>query len=122
MGDAPPLSLEDEAYGGGPKIMKHIYEWLDEPAKNNEEKQAKEWLDKLTQPAYTKDKDGTDKWLNARKLTCEWKGKRYQCTGASRLGDVWLKEDGSNSFYDHRVDVEELSAWNVESIIDDQSD
>ena len=93
--------------------MKHVYDWLEEPAKDDGEKQAKDWLDKFTRPAYDKYKEGWDKWLEARVLTCEWKGKRYQCTGASRMGDVWLKDDGSESFYDHRVHVEELSAWNL---------
>lgn len=93
--------------------MKHVYDWLEEPAKDDGEKQAKDWLDKFTRPAYNKYKEGWDKWLEARTLTCDWKGKRYQCTGASRMGDVWLRDDGSKSFYDHRVDVEELSAWNI---------
>lgn len=46
------------------------------------------------------------------KLFCQYKGKRYRCTGASRMGDVWLAEDFSrDSGYDLRVNVGECSDW-----------
>lgn len=93
--------------------MKHVYDWLDEPALNEGEKQAKDWLDKFTKPAYTKHVQKLDIWLNKHKLTCEYQGRRLQCTGASRMGDVWLKEDNSKSYYDYRVSVEELSNWEL---------
>lgn len=89
----------------------HVYTWLEQPAINEAEADAKEWLDKFTRPAYSKHLDGTDVWLNQHRLTVKWRGKRYQCTGASRMGDVWLKSEGSPNFYDHRVNVEELSNW-----------
>ena len=89
----------------------HVYEWLDMPSENEGERLAKEWLDRFTRPAYDKYMDGTDEWLSKRRLTVEWNGVRYQCVGASRMGDVWLKAEGSQSFYDHRVNVEELSNW-----------
>lgn len=86
---------------------KHIYEWLDEPAANAAESDAKEWLNQFCNPSYMKD----EKWLARYRVTVEWKGQRYTCSGASRMGDVWLKTEGSPSFYDHRVNVEELSHW-----------
>lgn len=89
--------------------MKHVYDWLDEPAQNEGEAAAKEWLDKATRPAIGVDHP----WLDARILSCEWRGKRYRCTGASRMGDVWIKKKGSRNHYDHRVDVEELSGWTM---------
>lgn len=90
---------------------KHVYDWLEEPPTNDAERDAKKWLDRFTRPAFTKSEDGSDKWLQRHKLTVEWCGKRYECTGASRLGDVWLKNEGSTNFYDHRVDVTELFNW-----------
>lgn len=90
----------------------HVHDWLELPPKDENEREAKEWLDKFLQPAYTKLTDGTQEWLDSYTLKATWKGKgRFICTGASRMGDVWLKKKGSQSFYDHRVDVRELAHW-----------
>jgi hypothetical protein len=89
----------------------HVYDWLEMSPTNDAERDAKEWLDKFLRPAYTKYTDGSQEWLDRRRVTVEWKGKRYTCSGASRLGDVWLKKEGSENYYDHRVNVEELSNW-----------
>lgn len=89
----------------------NIQEWLDIPANNTGEVLAKEWLSNFLQPAYTKIKTGLNNWLDKNKLTVFWKGTKYICTGASRLGDVWIKLEGSKHFYDHRVNIEELSKW-----------
>ena len=89
----------------------HVYDWLERPPANDAEKDAKEWLDKFTRPVYTKYTEGIDDWLARYRVTVEWKGKRYTCSGASRMGDVWLKTEGSANYYDHRVNVEELSNW-----------
>jgi hypothetical protein len=89
----------------------HIYDWLDMPATDDAERDAKEWLNKFTLPAYKKATEGIDDWLARYRVTVEWKGERYTCSGASRMGDVWLKTEGSQNFYDHRVSVEELSNW-----------
>lgn len=85
----------------------HVYEWIESPASNDAERDAKEWLDNFTLPSSMK----REKWLARYRVTVEWKGKRYTCSGASRMGDVWLKTEGSSDFYDHRVNVEELSNW-----------
>ena len=46
------------------------------------------------------------------KLFCTHQGQRYRCTGASRLGDVWLAADFSrDTGYDLRVDIAECSEW-----------
>jgi hypothetical protein len=89
----------------------HVYDWLELPPVNDAEKDAKEWLDKFTRPAYTKHTEGINDWLARYRVTVEWKGKRYTCSGASRMGDVWLKTEGSANYYDHRVNVEDLSNW-----------
>jgi hypothetical protein len=50
------------------------------------------------------------------KLFCSYHGKRYRCTGASRLGDVWLSSDFQRKTgYEHRVDVDECSDWGAEA-------
>jgi hypothetical protein len=89
----------------------HVYDWLELPPANDAEKDAKEWLDKFTRPAYTKHTEGINDWLARYRVTVEWKGKRYTCSGASRMGDVWLKTEGSTNYYDHRVNVEDLLNW-----------
>lgn len=89
----------------------HVYDWLDLPPANDMERDAKEWLNNYCKPAYTKYKEGIDKWLERYRVTVEWKGKRYVCSGASRMGDVWLKTEDSDNYYNHRVLVEELSDW-----------
>lgn len=94
--------------------MKHVYDWLDEPQKDEGEKSAKEWLDNFCRPEYFKMENGINEWLKERTITCDYKGKRYVCSGASTMGDVWIKKDGSKNFYDHRVDVEELNNWKTE--------
>lgn len=85
----------------------HVYDWLDLPPKDDAERDAKEWLNQFVKPAHLKD----PQWLARYRVTVEWNGKRYICSGASSMGDVWLKSEGSSSFYDHRVDVTELSGW-----------
>ena len=86
---------------------KHVYDWIIEPTTDMAELAAKEWLDAFCRPELGKDHD----WLARYQVTVEWRGKRYICSGASRLGDVWLKSKDSTNFYDHRVDVTELSNW-----------
>lgn len=56
-------------------------------------------------------------WIEQFKLYAVYRGSWYQVVGASRLGDVWLRNldskypDGPDSFYNHRVDIEELSEF-----------
>lgn len=51
-------------------------------------------------------------FIRPLKLFCDYKGKKYRCTGASRLGDVWLAKDFYREIgYDLRVNVDECSRW-----------
>ncbi len=85
--------------------MPHVDEYLDTPGWDPI---AKEFLEHARRPAAAKD----HVWLKANEPSVMWQSKRYRCVGASRLGDVWLKGDGPpNAFYDHRVDIVELSGW-----------
>lgn len=55
--------------------------------------------------------------VNHFELSCEYKGKRYRVTGASRLGDIWLRSDFSQtSGYDTggRVLVKDCSNWGLQ--------
>jgi hypothetical protein len=56
------------------------------------------------------------RWIGQYKLFCTYQGKRYRCTGASRLGDVWLATNfDRDTGYDLRVDVAECSEWGPEA-------
>ena len=90
--------------------MKHIDDWLDEPATNETEKLVKEWLEHYRRPAIDKD----HKWLSARVLLCDYEGKRYRCIGCSRMGDVWLTTNFEAEYgYEKRIDVTGCSNWEV---------
>jgi hypothetical protein len=67
--------------------MTHIDDWLDERHANKPadegEQFALEWLEHFRRPAYKQD----HKWLAQNALFCTYKGERYRCIGASRMGD-----------------------------------
>lgn len=87
--------------------MLHVDDYLDGP---NPDPIAKEFLEHARRPAVDKDHE----WLTRNRPLVDWGGLRYQCVGASRLGDVWLKNligGEPHAFYDHRVNIAELSGW-----------
>lgn len=88
--------------------MLHVDDYLDGP---NPDPVAKEFLEHARRPAGEKD----HKWLAENRPSVTWRGRIMRCVGASRMGDVWLKDDldhsRPNAFYDHRVDIAELSNW-----------
>ncbi len=52
------------------------------------------------------------KWIDPLTLFCPYKGERMRCTGASRMGDVWLTSDHSQAVgYQKRVNVEDCTQW-----------
>ena len=54
------------------------------------------------------------KFMEPHKLFCTYRGKKYRCVGASRLGDVWLWRNGEpyqGIGYHLRVDVADCSGW-----------
>jgi len=54
-------------------------------------------------------------FMAPHKLFCTYEGKRYRCTGASRLGDVWLAKNlNRDTGYDLRVDVAKCSDWSAD--------
>ena len=53
-----------------------------------------------------------DLFMAKHKLFCSREGIRYRCTGASRLGDVWLTRDfNQHTGYQLRVDITQCSKW-----------
>lgn len=86
--------------------MRHVDDYLDAPDANPI---AKEFLEHARRPAVDKDYE----WLRLNAPTVTWRGKEYLCVGASRMGDVWLRNPylSDAAHYHHRVDVAELSNW-----------
>lgn len=93
--------------------MTHVDQWLDTPSLNKDsegEDYAKFVLDYKRMPAYKQ--FAYSKWMSQFKLFCTYEGKRFRCTGASRLGDVWLTSNfDQENGYTHRVDVAMCSDW-----------
>lgn len=57
-------------------------------------------------------KNDFDEFMKDHKLFCQFRGKQYRVTGASRLGDVWLTKDFNQSVgYQDRVYVNECYGW-----------
>jgi len=61
-------------------------------------------------PAYMK--MNFDRFMASHKLFCTYEGKRWRCTGASRMGDVWLTADMNRTTgYELRVDLARCTQW-----------
>lgn len=57
-------------------------------------------------------KNAFAEFLGPMQLFCTYKEKRMRCTGASRMGDVWLTSNHQQETgYELRVDVNDCSAW-----------
>jgi hypothetical protein len=95
-------------------MMTHIDDWLDahqaNPPTDDGVRFAVGWLEHFRRPAIEKDY----KWLSANPLFCTYKGNRYRCIGASRLGDVWLTSRfQDDNGYELRIDVADCSEWSA---------
>lgn len=91
--------------------MTHIDDWIDgSGCKDEGERYAKFVFWYFRYPAWAQ--MAFNPWMRQFKLFCTYQGRRYRCTGASRLGDVWLAEDPDRDHgYDLRVDVAECDEW-----------
>lgn len=92
----------------------HVDEWLDTPSWKDDpednENYARFFLDFRRMPAWKL--SAYAPFMEQFKLFCTYKEQRYRCTGASRMGDVWLANDHNQSHgYDLRVDVTECTMW-----------
>jgi len=60
-------------------------------------------------------------FMEGCRLFCTYNGNRYRCTGASRLGDVWLARDfDRHTGYDLRVDVADCEDWSPDPAVQEQ--
>lgn len=107
------FNLKREVPEAAPEITQpavHVDDWLDRPAATPDEAYAKFVLDYLRKPAWAQ--IDFEPWMGQHKLFCHYNGKPHRVTGASRLGDVWLREDPSTADgYDYRVPVMSCSQW-----------
>lgn len=96
--------------GNGKAEPTHVDDWVEDYTEDSGLKYAKWFLFLKRLPATLQ--VNFDEFIRGYKLFATWKGKRYRVTGASRLGDVWLAKDFERDHgYDHRVDIDELTAW-----------
>lgn len=91
----------------------HVDDWLDSPTRLGDdtgELYAKFVLDWCRMPAWKK--QAYARWMGQHKLFCTHNGERYRCTGASRMGDVWLTKNFEQAEgYQLRVCVAECTEW-----------
>lgn len=95
--------------------MTHVDDWLDTPTINQDESEnyAKFVLDYKRMPAWKQ--NAYKQWMSQFKLFCNYNNIRYRCTGASRMGDVWLTSNhDQESGHELRVDVAHCSDWKNE--------
>lgn len=93
----------------------HVDDWLDNVYRNDPENvtYAKFFLHMHRWPAVLQ--MYFSKQMAEFKLFVTYEGKRWRCTGASRMGDVWLASnfDRENG-YDKRVFLDDCSDWSKE--------
>lgn len=93
----------------------HVDDWLDLPPVDDAERDAKKFLENFRKDPLYKYKNGIDEWLQRHRLTCFYKGKLWECSGCSRMGDVWIRpiRTKRKPAYTNRVCITELSHWNL---------
>jgi len=95
-----------------PAPATHVDDWLDGVVMKCSpgEAYARWWLEQARFPAW---KQMIYRPLMIdRELFCSHGGKRMRCTGASRMGDVWLTSNHMQSTgYELRVMVDACSDW-----------
>ena len=94
--------------------MTHIDDWLDKPVfvddENRGERWAKWFLNYKRMAAWAQ--YAFAEFIEGKRLFCTYQDRRYRCTGASRLGDVWITTDLSQEFgYETRVPVDDCTNW-----------
>ena len=94
--------------------MEHVDDFIDKPLiptpENRNVRYAQWFLDAKRMPAFMQ--RNFAEFYGDIKLFCIYNGKKFRCTGCSRMGDVWLRKDfEEDSGYDLRVDVSKCSDW-----------
>ena len=96
--------------------MKHIDEWIDDMAVMGDKAEAYAAFFFHLQRLPAAWKMNFQDYTKQFKLFCDYNGKAYRVTGASRMGDVWLAKDFDQEHgYDDRVDVALCSNWRKEA-------
>ena len=91
----------------------HVDRWLDTPSIDPQENYAKFIIDYFRLPAWKQ--SAFKGYLMSYKLFCTYESVVYRCTGASRIGDVWLNSDYTAvNGYTLRVNVTDCSNWSSE--------
>jgi hypothetical protein len=94
--------------GSEPKEPKHVDDWIDTSFCKDEYPR---WFFFLHRLAAVYQMDWRQ-WISQYKLFCTYQGIRYRCTGASRMGDIWLAEDHNRETgYDLRVSYTDCTDW-----------
>lgn len=87
---------------------KHVDEFIDDCF--SEDKYARFVLNYFRLPAVLK-LDFAE-FMEQFVLFCTYKGERFRCTGASRLGGIWLHSDFDvNIGYEKRVNIDDVTDW-----------
>ena len=91
----------------------HVDHWLDTPSIDPHENYAKFVIDYFRLPAWKQ--SAFEGYVMRYKLFCTYESVVYRCTGASRIGDVWLHSDHTAVIgYTLRVNVTDCSNWSSE--------
>ncbi|MFT6496241.1 MAG: hypothetical protein ACJA2A_002027 [Cycloclasticus pugetii] len=86
-------------------VMEHVDEFIDHP---DTDVYASWFLNMKRMPETLKCKFSNI--ITQYQLYCDYKGERYRVTGASRMGDVWLTKDFTQSSgYQERVGISEIT-------------
>lgn len=120
MDPTEPLTEDIHAPKKEPRTTYHIDDWLDGDAimstiHDEGLRYAHFMFSYFRQPAWVKNIHSA--YYKDRRLFVDYEGTTYRCTGASRLGDVWLAKDFNRvSGYDLRVnlDFKKLTHWRAE--------
>lgn len=104
-----------------PKTIFHVDDWLDNAISDTidhpELRYVHFMFTHFRKPAW--EKNAHEGFMKQYKLYVDYEGKTYQVTGASRLGDIWLKDldtkgkPKTQAHYDKRIDLDfsKLSNW-----------
>lgn len=94
----------------------HIDEWIEKPTGPTDDPMVEyaKWFLHIRRLPASMQCEFND-FTKHMMLFCIYKGEKYRCTGASRMGDIWLAKDhGRDHGYDLRVSVEECSNFTKE--------
>lgn len=105
--------MTQEEYNGG---NLHVDDWLDQStfAVSPTEVAARYFLEQFRWPAWKKLLYAD--LIPKTPVYALYNGEWYQLTGASRMGDIWLRsKDQPNATYTVRVFVQNITRWSLDA-------